>query len=306
MIMKNLFSSLVALAVLGSGCSETSTFKGQPQMGTAAKKAADAKPAPAVPAPVTLQLLLPSSEIRSGSKTLQASVNITGSTESKVAWSVEGPAGVDVGSIDSNGLYTSPATLAAEAEIKIAASLIDEPSIQDSDRVKVIPAEQIFVGCSMGSSIFPIVAEVYKLPVNTQELPDFSMIQGDKSTTVCMDQYNVPVRNFNEGFPGVPDLLEWFALHTTAKITVPTAGYYNFRLNSDDGAILYIDGKVVLNNDGQHSPWSIEGGVDLTAGSHDLVLDYFQGPADQIALELFWQVPDSPDFTVVPASAFQN
>jgi hypothetical protein len=121
-----------------------------------------------------------------------------------------------------------------------------------------------------------------------------------------MDQYNVPVRNFNDGFPGVPDLSEWFALHTTGKILIPTSGTYLFRLKSDDGSILTIDGNVVVNNDGQHSPRPLDGRVELSQGVHDLVLDYFQGPADQIALELFWQTPGSSDFVIVPTSAFQK
>ncbi|MBC7533790.1 MAG: hypothetical protein H7318_19660 [Oligoflexus sp.] len=306
MTMKLVLCSFAALAVLGTSCSESKTFSGTPASAESPKKTLNAEPAKPVPVPVTLQLVLPSNEIRSGLKTLQASVVISGMTKSKVIWKIESPVGIDAGSIDANGLYTSPAVLAAEEEVTISASLADEPSIQDSDKVKVVPADQIFVGCAAGSQIFPIVAEVFKLPSNTQKLPDFSTIQADKSTTVCMDQYHVPVRNFNDGFPGVPELREWFALHTTGKIMIPNAGLYKFRLKSDDGSVLYIDSKIVVNNDGQHSPKPVDGSLELTAGAHEMVLDYFQGPADQIALELFWQVPGSTEWIIVPSNVFQK
>lgn len=296
-----LVRSAICLALLQTACSETSNFKGSPK--STAPQAIDAEPEVA---PLTLQVVLPAKEIRSGGKTLQATAIISGDSKSKILWRVDGPEGIDLGKINSNGLYTSPAKLDAETHVKIVAALADDIKVTDSDEVKVIPAEQIFVGCSSGSQIFPIVAEVFKLPPNTQQLPDFAAIQSDKSTTVCMDQYNVPVRNFNDGFPGVPDLSEWFALHTTGKIIIPTAGTYLFRLKSDDGSILAIDGSIVVNNDGQHSPRPVDGSVVLSQGVHDLVLDYFQGPADQIALELFWQTPGTNDFVIVPPSAFQK
>ncbi len=327
------------LVLMGVGCSESSSFKGR-TIRANVPKAIDANraespdgnssatnetpdadpvaesssepviapnPEPEVETPVasTLDLVLPSKEIRSGGKTMQTKVVIRGPVNAKVVWSVKGPEGIDVGKIDSEGLYTSPLNLEKETKVVITAALADDPKIADSDELQLIPTEQIFVGCSKGTSIFPIIADVYRLPRDTIHLPDFASIPSDKITTVCMDQYDVPVRNFTEGFPGVPKLFEWFALHTAAKIIVPKSGTYTFRLNSDDGSILSIDGAALINNDGQHSPNALDAALELTKGPHQIVLDYFQGPADEIALELFWKVPGTQDFIIVPPSAFQ-
>ena len=40
------------------------------------------------------------------------------------------------------------------------------------------------------------------------------------------------------------------ALQFTGQINLPTTGLWSFRLTSDDGSILYIDGAIFINNDG--------------------------------------------------------
>lgn len=40
----------------------------------------------------------------------------------------------------------------------------------------------------------------------------------------------------------------------TGKIYLPVAGLWRFGLNSDDGSLLYIDGAIVVNNDGVCCP----------------------------------------------------
>jgi hypothetical protein len=78
------------------------------------------------------------------------------------------------------------------------------------------------------------------------------------------------------------------------------AGEYGFRISSDDGAKLVIDGKLIIDNDGQHPPKEASGKVQLGAGDHDMVLEYFQGPRYQINLQLWVTPPRKPEeiFTV--------
>jgi hypothetical protein len=98
---------------------------------------------------------------------------------------------------------------------------------------------------------------------------------------------SVPPRRFTEGFPGVSSRIEWFAIRYRGKFQVTRAGTYKFRLLSDDGSMLFIDGRCVVSNDGQHPPTSREGHVALDAGTHDLFVNYYQGPRESIALQLF-------------------
>ncbi len=71
-----------------------------------------------------------------------------------------------------------------------------------------------------------------------------------------------------------------FGLRFNGKIEVKTEGEHLFRVSSDDGSRLSIDGKVVVNNDGQHpADEGKTGRVRLKPGVHDFQLDYFQGGA---------------------------
>lgn len=105
--------------------------------------------------------------------------------------------------------------------------------------------------------------------------------------TFYTNALNVPPRKFSEGFPGVSARSEWFAIRYTGKFTVTRPDYYTFKLISDDGAILYIDGHRVIDNDGQHPPIVKRATIPLEAGEHQLFVSYYQGPRENIALQLF-------------------
>jgi hypothetical protein len=72
---------------------------------------------------------------------------------------------------------------------------------------------------------------------------------------------------------------------------VSRAGEYGFRLLSDDGSYLYIDGKQIIDHDGMHGPDSKYAAVNLSAGDHRIKVLYFQGHRELIALQLFVRAP---------------
>jgi hypothetical protein len=96
-----------------------------------------------------------------------------------------------------------------------------------------------------------------------------------------------------------------FQAEVIGNVTIPTAGLYTFRLTSDDGSRLLIDGATVINHDGLHGVTSMEGGITLTTGYHGLHIDYFEaGGGQQLTLE--WRQPGATAFTVVPSSALST
>jgi len=103
---------------------------------------------------------------------------------------------------------------------------------------------------------------------------------------------NVPRRAFREGFPGVTDRIEWFAIDYTGRFWIDPPGSYQFHLMSDDGAKLYIDGRLVADNDGLHPPRHQIATITLTGGIHRIRVSYFQGPRDLLALVLHVTGPD--------------
>jgi hypothetical protein len=104
-------------------------------------------------------------------------------------------------------------------------------------------------------------------------------------------EWDIPTRQWDTGFPGVAEHFEWFAIQYKGSFSVETAGEWKFRISSDDGTKLYIDGKLVLDNDGQHPPKSIEAKVNLSKGDHKMVLEYFQGPRYHINLQVYATPP---------------
>ena len=126
--------------------------------------------------------------------------------------------------------------------------------------------------------------KVYLLKPHTERLPNFKKMKPVGS--IYTTSLNIPPQRFNVGFPGVTDRFEWFAIDYNGKFWVTMAGEYNFGLTSDDGSKLYIDGHLVIDNDGLHSPAIGYGKRELKSGSHKIRVSYFQGPRDTVALVL--------------------
>ncbi len=93
--------------------------------------------------------------------------------------------------------------------------------------------------------------------------------------------------------------VETFALVFTIQIDVPTTGDYEFYTNSDDGSILYVDGNIVVDNDGLHAPVSVASLTTLTAGLHTLRVEFFEKGGGQV-LDVGYRT-GNPSFEPIPA-----
>jgi hypothetical protein len=132
-------------------------------------------------------------------------------------------------------------------------------------------------------------ADVCFIPQGTTALS--KVTHCPRQATFFTNALNVSPRKFSEGFPGVSDQTEWFAIRYTGKFRVREPGQYTFRLVSDDGAIFYVDGYRIIDNDGIHPPSARTGNMRLTTGEHTMFVSYFQGPRFDIALQLFVTPP---------------
>jgi len=70
--------------------------------------------------------------------------------------------------------------------------------------------------------------------------------------------------------------LDSMAFEYKSYIRIPERGVYQFYTFSDDGSKLFIDGKLVVDNDGSHSLKRADGKIALEAGYHELKLLYFE------------------------------
>jgi hypothetical protein len=130
---------------------------------------------------------------------------------------------------------------------------------------------------------------IYNLRHNTNKLPNFRKLKS--VGTIYASQLNIPAQDFKLGFPGVTKRVEWFAIDYHGRFWVEKPGDYGFSLTADDGANLYIDGELVVDNDGQHPPRERVGAVRLTHGVHEIRVSYFQGPRWHVALVLKVALP---------------
>ena len=91
---------------------------------------------------------------------------------------------------------------------------------------------------------------------------------------------STPNVNFNTGgnisfYSGGP--IAQFGVQWTGMINITQAGPTTFTLSSDDSTRLWIDGVLVIDNDGGHGVQTISNTIDLSAGLHDIKIDYTQG-----------------------------
>ena len=91
-----------------------------------------------------------------------------------------------------------------------------------------------------------------------------------------------PARTFVANGIGVGDGVERVGRRYVGFIRVPADDVYEFALRSDDGSLLRIDHRIVVDNDGLHGPQDKRGIAPLGAGWHQITLDWFNktGGAD--------------------------
>ncbi len=90
----------------------------------------------------------------------------------------------------------------------------------------------------------------------------------------------------------------------TGSLQVPKAGEYLFELYSDDGSQLFLDGKMVVDNNGKHDFERKGGQVNLSEGVHEFKMTYFNYTWGK-GLMLLYEGPEmreQPLVSRVPAS----
>ncbi len=67
-----------------------------------------------------------------------------------------------------------------------------------------------------------------------------------------------------------------FGIQFLGNIEIKKSGTYTFYTTSDDGSMLYVDGQLVVNNDGDHGPMTKSGQIALKKGKYPFRVDYFE------------------------------
>jgi hypothetical protein len=96
---------------------------------------------------------------------------------------------------------------------------------------------------------------------------------GDVETTI--DQVGPGNTDWNTGNPGDLGMTasDTFSVRWSGQLRIDVAGDYSFRLATDDGQRLWIDGLELLNTWGDTTANAVTGPITLTGGWHDLVIE---------------------------------
>lgn len=98
---------------------------------------------------------------------------------------------------------------------------------------------------------------------------------------------------------------DWFYVCFSGKISIKKEGEYIFTLASDDGSKLFIDGKVVVDNDGRHAREEKSGKIYLKTGFHTIKVKYLEASGDEV-LEVYWQSPGMQNKEKIPKEILFN
>jgi len=93
--------------------------------------------------------------------------------------------------------------------------------------------------------------------------------------TLEWNEINVPSRDVEDGFPDVPSAYAFGIMFNTTFEATKT-GMYEFNLTSDDGSILWIDGREVVNNDEEGAMHLKTDTTLITEGIHEMQIWYVQ------------------------------
>lgn len=81
-----------------------------------------------------------------------------------------------------------------------------------------------------------------------------------------------------------------FGLVMNGYLQAAEDGVYSFTLTSDDGSSLWIDDKLVVDNDDKHAAFAVTGAIRLQKGYHKIQVKYFQSGGSS-ALKLVMKLP---------------
>lgn len=122
------------------------------------------------------------------------------------------------------------------------------------------------------------------------QLPDFTALKAVKKG-----------RTYDFSLAPVMAREDKFALTFSGFIEITTAGLHRFYTESDDGSRLYIDGQLVVDNDGLHGAKEAQGKIELAPGRHALLVTFMEAGGAE-TLKVMYQTPGSTVKAAIPPS----
>lgn len=125
--------------------------------------------------------------------------------------------------------------------------------------------------------------------------PNFEVLLKDGSPIKASFVPRIHIREESD----IGEKTERIAVIFKGDLSLDKTGSYSFRLVSDDGSQLFVDGKAVIDNSGPHGTEARDGEIYLEAGDHPFEIWYYQGGGGG-ALSFQWFDMSTGKFEVVP------
>lgn len=157
---------------------------------------------------------------------------------------------------DDNSLrYDAPVMVSASAQLRAVTYRNGQRSHTAAGSLRVV-----------GDNDRPNVSYRMWEGITTKTLPVFSSLGRPKASgkvyEFSLDQLDVEDKDH-------------FAVEFTADLHIDKADNYRFGVISDDGSKVYIDGRLLIDNDGSHSSDMKCANIDLNEGMHRIRVEYF-------------------------------
>lgn len=154
-----------------------------------------------------------------------------------------------------------------------------------------------------------LVFDLSKNGLGNGNVPDFESLAPVAS--ISLGTVDAPATTVSTAFQLFPAALSTqlkgaYGLDCTSLLVVPAEGNYNMAISSDDGSELFIDGLLILSDNGAHGMNLVTGSVHLTAGKHKIHLVASQNGQGQQGLELAWERPQDHFYQIIPATSFSK
>lgn len=182
-----------------------------------------------------------------------------------------------------------PFLAASKSKSQLEAFLRAVPLIPEAQRKAVFDKVESLIfelpanlgGESGGVSFMNGIEASYMTP-HTKSAASKTIDQGEflASKTVNSFELMVPPGQTRDQFVNV----------FKSNLVISEAGNYRFFTSSDDGSCLYIDGKLVVNNDGDHGMVEKAGRAKLEPGRYSIRVNYFNSGGGN-GLKVSWAGP---------------
>jgi len=114
-------------------------------------------------------------------------------------------------------------------------------------------------------------------PFVADGLINYQYFEGQWFTLPDFNQEVIVTDGQLTGFSLAPkQVTDNYGFRFATYLSIPTEGLYTFYLASDDGSRLSIDGQILIDNDGLHANRELSDTVNLTAGQHHVLVEYFE------------------------------